>query len=263
MFEINNGLVNPDYDKEYRYSSMKNDPGKYSIEDDDEDNILPEYEDQDSEEYNAEEEDNEEEDEEEDDEEDKDREDESPNQKKSAFGLLIGMMLNPIEGWKRIRRQKTSPETLARSCFFPLLALAAASTFMECVYNSATTISMAIVGAVKVFVALFFGNFLGLALIKMLMPKDQKEIADSDYGKKYMMFLLSTLAIFYILYEFLPMVGPVIAFTPLWTIYLAMRGTKFFRFPEDKKNMLTALMCIVVIGAPYIVFWAFDIVLPY
>ncbi|MDE6272211.1 MAG: hypothetical protein K2M31_04305 [Muribaculaceae bacterium] len=260
MYEINGGLLNPDYDKDSLYTSMKNNPDGYSIEDDDDeekyisdDSNLPEYSDEDEEE------------EDENDPEDEDEIEDSgdePHRKSSAIGLLIAMMLNPIEGWKRIRRQKTSPEVPARNCFFPLVALAAVSCFMECVYNSATNLSMAIVEAVKIFVALFFGNFLGLAFVKMVMPNNQKKIADSDYGKKYMMYLLSTLAIFFILYECLPMVGPVIAFTPLWTVYLAMRGAKFFRFPEEKKNLLTALMCIIVVGAPFIVYSVFDIFLP-
>lgn len=254
MFEINNGLSNPDYDKDSLYNSIKNDPDGYSIEDDDnEEKDLTE--DPNRHEYSEEEDGDTDPDEEECDEDDH-------SHKSSSLGLLIGMMLNPIEGWKKIRRYKSSPETIARNCFFPLVALAAVSSFMECVYNSAMTLSIAVVDAVKIFVALFFGNYLGLTFVKMVMPKGQKRIAESDYGKKYMMFLLSTLALFYILYECLPMVGPVIAFTPLWTVYLAMRGSKFFRFPEEKKNLLTALMCIIVIGAPYIVYWAFEILLP-
>lgn len=176
--------------------------------------------------------------------------------------LLFEMMINPIEGWKKIRRTKSTPEETARGCFYPILAIAAASCFMECIYNSATTLSMAMIEAVKIFVSLFFGNFLALTFVKMLMPKDQKKIADTVFGKKYMMYLLSTLGLFWTLFELLPMIGPVLSFTPLWTIYLAMRGARFFRFPEEKSSMLTAVMCGIVVAAPYVVFWVFDMLLP-
>lgn len=191
-----------------------------------------------------------------------DNEKENHHKKPSPLKLLFSMMLNPVEGWKNIRRKGLSVDQTSSQCFIPFVALAACSCFMECIYNSATTLSMAMIEGVKVFVGLFFGNFLALAATKMLMPKNYKDIAVSSFGKKYMMYLMSTLAIFMILYEFLPMIGPIIAFTPLWTIYLAMRGAKFFRFPEEKRNLLTAVMCMIVVASPFAVYWIFDILLP-
>ena len=206
--------------------------------------------------------DDEEEDEEEDNEEYGDRGKNGGEKSYPTIRLLFEMMINPIEGWKKIRRTKSTPEETARGCFYPILAIAAASCFMECIYNSATTLSMAMIEAVKIFVSLFFGNFLALTFVKMLMPKDQKKIADTVFGKKYMMYLLSTLGLFWTLFELLPMIGPVLSFSPLWTIYLAMRGARFFRFPEEKSSMLTAVMCGIVVAAPYVVFWVFDMLLP-
>ena len=198
----------------------------------------------------------------EDNEDDEDNNNDNGNKKSSPLKLLFSMMLNPIEGWKNIRRRDLSVERTSGQCFIPLAALAACACFMECIYNSATTLSMAMIEGVKVFVALFFGNFLALALEKMMLPKDYKDISDSVFGKKYMMYLMSTMAIFMILYELLPMIGPIIAFTPLWTIYLAMRGAKFFRFPAEKRNLLTALVCMIVVASPFAVYWIFDILLP-
>ncbi len=198
-------------------------------------------------------------------EEEGDDEEEDPEgggKRSSSLKLLFSMMINPVEGWKKIRRAKMSPETMARGCFFPLLAIAAASCFLECLYNSATTLSMAMVEGVKIFVAFFFGYYVSLLFIRVLMPRDKKGIADSSFGKQYVMYLLSTLAIFWVLYAALPMLGPVIAFLPLWTIYLAIRGARFFRFSDDRKNLLTTLLCLTILGAPILMYYIFDILLP-
>lgn len=184
------------------------------------------------------------------------------HESRSPLRMLLAMMINPIEGWKSIRRSGMTPEAMARGCFYPLLAVAAASCFLECLYNSATTLSMAMVEGVKIFVAFFFGYFVCLMLIRLFMPADKKKIADSSYGKQYVMYLLSTLALFWVFYSALPMLGPVISFLPLWTIYLSMRGARFFRFPDDKKNLLTTLVCLSVIGAPILIYWIFDLLLP-
>lgn len=180
----------------------------------------------------------------------------------SALKLLFGMMINPIQGWKKIRRLALTPENTAINCLYPIIALASASCFLECLYNNAVTVSMAMITAVKIFAVLFFGNFLALAIVRILMPENQKKIADSEFGKKYFMYLLSTLGIFWILFSALPMLEPIIAFTPLWTIYLATRGARFFRFPEERTHLLTTLMCIITIAAPAIIYWVADIFLP-
>ncbi len=183
------------------------------------------------------------------------------NKRHSPLRLLLTMMINPVEGWKKIRRSNFKSETVAKNCFFPITALAACSCFMEAVYNSAMTLNECVISAVIIFMSLFFGNFLTLLLIKFSFPKEYQPIADSNFGKVFVMYNLSTLGLFYILYELLPMIGPVIVFLPLWTIYLAMRGCRFFRFPAEKGNLLTTLICLYLLGAPIAVYWAFDIIL--
>ncbi|MDE5663184.1 MAG: hypothetical protein K2I37_04035 [Muribaculaceae bacterium] len=178
-----------------------------------------------------------------------------------AWRLLIGMMINPVEGWKKIRRARRSVEEMARDCFYPLIALAALSCFLECLWHSDYTLHMAVINAIIVFVAFFFGNFFVLLLIRWLFPKEISGIAGTDFGKKYVMYLLSTLALFYIAYRCLPMIGPVLVFLPLWTIYLSLRGARFFMLPEEKANLLKTLLCIFIVGAPIIVYWIMDLFL--
>lgn len=178
-----------------------------------------------------------------------------------AWRLLIGMMVNPVEGWKNIRRSKRSVEDVAKDCFYPLTALAASSCFMECFWHRDHTLKMAVVDAINVFVTFFFSNFLVLMLIRWIFPKSAKQIADSDFGKKYVMYLLSTLALFYILYHCFPMIGPVLVFLPLWTIYLSLRGARFFMLPEEKSNLLKTLLCVFIVGAPVLAYWIMDLFL--
>lgn len=198
----------------------------------------------------------------EEDDEDENDEDDSPRKRSRApFMMMLGMMFNPVEGWKTIRRSGMTAEHMAGGCFYPMLAIAAASCFIECLYDSSVTLSMAMVEAVKIFVALFFGNFLALMLVTLVMPRDYKKIADTSYGKQYMMYLLSTLALFWTLYQCLPMIGPVLSFLPLWTIYLAIRGARFFRFPSEKSNLLITCLCLALFAAPVAIYQIFDILL--
>ena len=180
---------------------------------------------------------------------------------KKAWRRMLYLLFNPIEGWKKIRRADMNAEDVARECFYPLTAIAAVSCYLECLWNSNVGLKQATVDAVNVFVAFFFGNFLVLMLIKLLYPKEEKRIADTDFGKQYVMYNLSTLALFYILYRCFQMIGPVLVFLPIWTIYLALRGTRFFKLPQENSNLLKTLMCIFIIAAPIAVYWVMDFII--
>lgn len=204
----------------------------------------------------------EDEDEGEDEDGDEDEEDSEKEKKRhSPFLLMLEMMINPVNGWKRFRRAGFTTEKVAAGCFFPLVGIAACSCFIECIYDSSVTLSAAMVDAVKIFAAFFFGNFVVLMAFRLFMPAKYKDVPDKPFGKQYVMLMLSTLALFWTLYECLPMIGPVLFFLPLWTIYLAMRGVRFFRFPEEKKSLLTTLICISLIVAPFGVYYIFDLFL--
>lgn len=186
---------------------------------------------------------------------------EKDGQTPSCFRLLLSMMVNPIEGWKEIRRNDINSDEVAKNCFFPIAALSAASCFMQLFYNASSSPETCLISGIKIFMALFFGNFLTILLFKIGLPKEYRNIGDSNFGKIFVMYNLSTLGLFYILYELLPMLGPVLVFLPLWTIYLTMRGCRFFRFTEEKGSLLKTLICLFLLGAPIAVYWAFDILL--
>lgn len=171
--------------------------------------------------------------------------------------LLLSMMVNPVDGWKQIRRARFKPEEIASRCFYPLTAVAAVSEFIGLIYGNDHEINTVLVEALTVFIAFFFGYFLVQLLEKIILPKECRDAADSDFGKSFVMLMLSTLALFYTLSNAAPMLEAVWVFLPLWTIYLASKGVKYFKFPDHRSTMLTVLMCSIIILAPIAVYMLF------
>lgn len=235
---------------------LNNTPGEYSLDDDDDEEATEDEKNHTSgNEYNLPEED----------EEEYNSEEESGNPtnpaKRNPFRLLLEMMFNPVEGWKAIRRSKLSADDVAKGCFYLICAFAAISCFAELIWDASATISSCMVNGVKIFMTLFFGNFLALLMLKIGMPKKYGFISQSNFGRVFVMYNLSTLGLFYILYELFPMIGPALVFLPIWTIFLIMRGCRFFKFPPEKGNLLVTLICMYILGSPIAVNWAFDILL--
>ncbi len=180
----------------------------------------------------------------------------------SVMKLLFMLLTNPTEGWKAVRREKLSEERAQINCFYPLLAIMAASHFAEFFYSSRVELSEVLISAVTNFVGYFAGFFLIIILLKILLPKDSGKSMDTMFGKVFVIMNLSSLCLFFTSIELFPMLWPVLIFLPLWTVYVICKGTRFFKFPEDKTIYCTTLLCLLIIGVPSVIEWILNEVLP-
>ncbi|MCH5235930.1 MAG: hypothetical protein J1E16_11615 [Muribaculaceae bacterium] len=176
-------------------------------------------------------------------------------QRKSAISLLIKVMFNPVEGWKTLRRSGITPESLQGGCFYPILALLAVSKFAEFFYYVNVSLAEVLTQAVISFVAFFLGYFCIMMLISWVIPKEMKEKYNDKFAKNFTIISLSTLALFSIITNFLPMIWPILIFLPLWTLYLMYKGIRFFHFPVDKEMKLYVIISAGMIGLPYMLDW--------
>lgn len=180
----------------------------------------------------------------------------------SPFRLMLRVMMQPIEGWKSIRRAALSPESAQQRCFYPLLAIMAASRFAMMLYYPTKKLSETLIESVCSFVSFFFGYFFIVILLKLVMPGDSKKTFDSDFGKVFIIISLSTLCLFYTLADTFPMLWAVLIFLPLWTIYIICRGTRFLKFPQNKQIAATFILCLIIIGIPSVLSWVLEVLLP-
>lgn len=188
---------------------------------------------------------------------------ETTTSSKSAFATLLYIMFNPVEGWKALRRSNISLEKLQSSCFYPLLAILAISKFAEYFYSVNISLYTLVSDAVIAFVAYFFGFFCIQLIISWFIPKELKEKFDSKYGKQYIVIGLSTLALFNIITDVLPMLWPILTFLPIWTLYLMFKGVRFFKFPLNKEMSFFVVSGVATIGVPLLIEWGLNAVLPY
>lgn len=181
----------------------------------------------------------------------------------SPFGLLLKIMFNPVEGWKTLRRVKISVASLQSGCFYPLLALLAVSEFADFLYSVNVNLSEVITKAVIAFVAYFFGYFCVQMVVSWLLPKEMALQFEEKFGKEYTIVSLSTLALFSIITNLLPMLWPILIFLPIWTLYLMFKGVRFFKFPMQKEMRFFVIAGASVLGMPFLIDWVLTNVLPY
>lgn len=196
--------------------------------------------------------------------EDSENGEESPqsNGKKSPFLLMLKVLFNPVEGWKSIRRSKLTVEDFQQGCFYPLLALLALSKFSLIFYAPMMNMSSVITEALSAFVAFFASYFIIIIIMKWITSGELKEKMNSDFTKQYIITCLSSLCLFFIIIQLLPMLWALLIFLPLWTVYIICRGTRFFKFPITRQITYTGILCILIVGMPCILDWALNEILP-
>ena len=181
---------------------------------------------------------------------------------RSPFSFLIKIMFNPVEGWKSLRRSGLSIDSFQSGCFYPLLALMAISKFVDLFYTVDTNISQIITKAVISFVAFFFGNFCIQMVMSWILPKEMAQKFEEKFGKEFTLVALSTLVLFSILTNILPMIWPILIFLPIWTLYIMFKGVRFFKFPVEKEMKFFILVSCAMIGIPSVIEWALYSIIP-
>lgn len=169
----------------------------------------------------------------------------------TPFALLAKCMFNPVEGFKSLYRSKQKNDLFASQCFYPLVALAAISNYLELIFGTSETslISCSISGIVT-FITFFFGYFTTLIGCRILLPREESASLDKDYGKNLIMIGFCTLAFFYILSRCIPVLAPVWGLMPIWTIYILTRGAKFLSKKGDLKTRTCVIICFLTIFVP-------------
>lgn len=186
---------------------------------------------------------------------------ESPTRSKrspSPISVLFKTMATPVEGWKSLKRSKFSTDRFFSACFIPFASLAALSEFASFFYEANCSWGDVSLSALLVFISFVFGYFSLIPIAQILLPRRVKKVASLDVGKQYAMLGMSTLALFYALYNLLPMFGPVLVFLPLWTIYILYKGVKILRVPADLYIRTGVTYSIMTIGAPSLWFYLLD-----
>ena len=185
------------------------------------------------------------------------------NEKRTSIGMLFHIMFSPVEGWKGLRRSSKNVESLQSGLFYPLLALLAISKFADFFYSVNVSLSQLVTEAVVAFVAFFFSYFSVHMVLSWILPKDMTQKFDCAFGKEFILIALSTLVVFSIVTNLLPMLWPLLIFLPIWTLYIMFKGIRFFKFQINQDLKFFVLASGTMIGMPLLIEWILNTILPY
>ncbi len=182
--------------------------------------------------------------------------------KENLIYRFLFLFISPLNGWKQIKNLRLTPEIVSKKLFYPLCALAALSVFFEILYKEDVLIENLLKQALIVFSSFFLGSFLILFLSSILLKKESNIKFQSNYGKVYNLINLSTLCLFYVIYNIIPILEPILVFTPIYTIYLIIKGSRLFKFEEKEKISSIIILIVLIIGTPICISYLLSSLLP-
>lgn len=180
----------------------------------------------------------------------------------SVLLYFLKMFVSPVNGWKSVKSAALRSEDVAARLFYPSLALISVGEFLKLIYNHALTVTELLQDAVITFVAFFAGYFSILFLVDFIFAKDVRAKITTEFGKTYILMNLTTLVIFYLVYEIIPLAAPVLVFTPIYTLYIIIKGAKCLRVPEHSFTSTICKLTALIIGVPMLIYYIFDALMP-
>lgn len=180
----------------------------------------------------------------------------------SPYSALLRVMFGPVSGWKALKRSRISSERMGAVCFLPMITLAAMSELAIGLYDPEMSVLQQVINVIVTFVAYFFGYFmLPLVAVPMLGRTARKGL-ESSFGRNAMMLCFTTLALFRLISNILPIFEPVTVFLPLWTFYMVHRLVPVMKIPRDRWAITTLILAVLVVGLPAAWTWLLSLILP-
>ncbi len=172
--------------------------------------------------------------------------------------LLFNILMTGTAGWKDLRRARLKPEQTASGCFYPIIALASVCRFADWFYHPDFDLSATLIGAASVFASFFFSFFAVQIVCRWLFPAPVKGKTETVYFRLMVQYALSSLALFWIPSEILPILEPFTVFLPIWTAFIITKGIRFLLIPEQYFNRCIVTIVVTIIVMPYLFMWLCD-----
>ncbi len=180
----------------------------------------------------------------------------------SPWILFLQLFWSPLKAWKRLKNSGLTPEEVSSKMFYPIVALSSVAQFINKIYNPSLTLGNLLECAIGIFISFFLGYFLVLVLCRLVLPGDGKEKIDTLYGRTWLQYVISTLCSFFIIYEIIPVLEPIMVFAPLYTLYITLRGVRFLRMKSGNETPVGWTVGLLSVAVPCGIYYLFETLVP-
>lgn len=178
---------------------------------------------------------------------------------RSYLKYLFQLILSPRNGWEDIEKGDIPYSEIASTGFYPLIAIAAASVFIQAFFMHhivpITLFIRMVVTFVVYFISYFFGTF---ALSLFAEPMMQGEY-DEQRCHTFTLYTLGLLSIISIIVNCLPITPLVLFFLPCYVALIQWKGCGYMHIRPERTGHFMTLSILGVLLPPYIFYFLFSL----
>ncbi len=151
------------------------------------------------------------------------------------FGLVLRFLVAPMSSWQQELKSERTPAIHEKGWFYPLLAIAGATSFVQMAYG--TSLTEALIRGIAIFAGFFLGYMLCPTLLAMILGKAKaKGITESDL-KTFVMFCYAPGVVVAIIQNVLPT-----SLTPLYIflvyeLFVLSKCASLFGMDTDERKL--------------------------
>lgn len=166
---------------------------------------------------------------------------------------LLQLILSPGNGWEDIYRgRQEGGEHEFRSCYFPLVVIAAASALVPIFYYHEMYVARQILEGVVIFIMYFLGYYIGVFVLSTLNYN-----LSMGACRTFVLYSLSLLALITILVNCLPMTTVLLFFMPIYIAIIMWKGCQFLGVPKSQEGNFMLAAIFGVLLPPYFIYFLF------
>lgn len=165
---------------------------------------------------------------------------------KNIFLLIV----NPSNGWTEIKRFNVPVQNMLSKVYYPLLAVAAVTSFTTILYGNSKALSYFVQISIITFAKFFFGYLISSYLLGVIFPQLS---GSKDRENKLHIFLLYNyciLVILDILRNILPVALTFLDIFPLYIIFVVWKGMDYLNIDENYVKFVVIASSVILL-IPY------------
>ncbi len=177
------------------------------------------------------------------------------------FGLVLRFLVAPVSSWQQEQNSERTPAIHEKGWFYPLLAIAGATSFVQMVYG--TSLTEALIRGIAIFAGFFLGYMLCPTLLSLILGKTKaKGITESDL-KTFVMFNYAIGVIVAIVQNVLPTsLTPLYVFLAYVLLVLSKCAPLFGVKTDEQKLRFVFGSFLVMLIIPVCMIWILSQFIP-
>jgi len=172
---------------------------------------------------------------------------------------MFQLVLSPGNGWEDIDKADDNPRDIALKGYYPLIALAAASVFMQGVYHHAEADFLKLLmRMIVMFIVYFVSYFFGVFTLSLFSDPLVEGGYDERRSHTFTLYTLGLLSMIALIVNCLPVTKGMLFFLPFYVALVQWKGVKYMDVKPGKEGLFMIIAIPGVLMPPYIFYILFS-----